>query len=336
MRTSLAAVCVLAMASLPNATAQQSSTGPQAAPRYDTGSILNGIYSNECMGISLPIPAGWTWARESGDTDTMKIGTHMPSGPMILLTLDRKTDPPSFNQVIVMALDGARFNGTAQDFVEHSVQAFVDRDPARYALSRSASPVEYGGKPFYRADYKQNLQNGGTTYYAYLFTKFRGYLLGTLLVTPSATALDEAADILRHISFGADQTNAQCIVGDNTLTGRMAGVIGSTGPATGKAPGSDKVSRVRVSSMIANRLLVTKVEPQFPDAPRPAEAQGPVVLRIVVSKEGNVNGTITAVSGDPKLVPAATEAVKQWKFKPFLLNGRPVEMETTVSVGFQP
>lgn len=89
--------------------------------------------------------------------------------------------------------------------------------------------------------------------------------------------------ILRHIALGGDQTNAECNVGDNRLTGRVVGVIGAIGPTTGKAPGTDRVFRVRVSSMVAHGLLVKKVEPQFPDAARQAGAQGPVVLRVVVS-----------------------------------------------------
>lgn len=298
-------------------------------PRFDTGVIANGIYTNECMGFSLPIPTGWNFSKESGDRGTNRIGTHMPDGSIDLLTMDRHTDPPSLNRIVIIAQDATRFNGTPQDFVTRAVHGFVDADPIRYELLRNTFVVDYGGKQFYRSDYKQNLQNGAAMYLAFVFTKFRGHLLGAILMTRSTAALEEVADSLHHISFAADQTNPACIVGDNTRTGRMAGVIGavSSGP---------KASRVRVSSGVARGLLVKKVDPQYPEDARKAGVQGPVLLSIVVSKEGNVEANINVISGDPKIVPAALDAVKSWKFKPFLLNGQPMEMETTVSITFEP
>ena len=62
--------------------------------------------------------------------------------------------------------------------------------------------------------------------------------------------------------------------------------------------------------------------------------QGVVVLTAIIDKDGNVRN-LQLVSGHPMLAPAAIEAVKQWHYKPFLLNGLPVEVETTVEVTFQ-
>ena len=109
----------------------------------------------------------------------------------------------------------------------------------------------------------------------------------------------------------------------------MVGVIGAVSSGA-------KASRVRVSRNVAQGLLVKKVDPQYPEDARKAGVQGPVLLSIVVSKEGNVEANINVISGDPKIVPAALDAVKNWKFKPYLLNGQPMEMETTVSIKFDP
>ena len=298
-------------------------------PRYDTGVIANGVYTNECMGFSVPIPSGWEFSKESGDTGTTRIGTHMPDGSIDLFMMDKHTDPASLNRIVIIALDATRFNGTAKDFVARAVHGFVDADPIRYELLRNTFVADYGGKQFYRSDYKQNLKNGGAMYLAYVFTKFRGYLLGAILMARSTAALDEAADSLHDISFAADQPNPACIVGDNTRTGRMVGVIGAVSSGA-KGP------RVRVSSIVAQGLLVKKVDPQYPEDARKAGVQGPVLLSIVVSKEGNVEADIKVISGDPKIVPAALDAVKNWKFKPYLLDGQPMEMETTVSITFKP
>jgi protein TonB len=56
-------------------------------------------------------------------------------------------------------------------------------------------------------------------------------------------------------------------------------------------------------------------------------------MHVIISKAGDIT-PIEPVSGDPALVPAAIEAVKQWKYKPFLLNGRPLEVDTQILVNF--
>ena len=91
--------------------------------------------------------------------------------------------------------------------------------------------------------------------------------------------------------------------------------------------------RVRVSSGVSSGLLVKKVPPEYPPEARAANVQGTVVLRANIDKEGNV-ANLLLVSGDPILAPAAIEAVKQWKYKPYLLNGTAVEVETTIQVNF--
>ena len=91
--------------------------------------------------------------------------------------------------------------------------------------------------------------------------------------------------------------------------------------------------RVRVSQGVTTGLLVTKVHPEYPADAKAQKIQGVVVLRVIIDKEGNVS-EIQLISGHPLLAPAAIEAVKQWKYRPFLLKGSPVEIETQVQVNF--
>ena len=92
-------------------------------------------------------------------------------------------------------------------------------------------------------------------------------------------------------------------------------------------------TRVRVSQKVAEVLLVTKVAPQYPDEARAKHIEGSVILETEISPEGSVED-LKVVSGDPLLAAAATDAVKEWKYKPFLLNGKPVAVETQVTVMF--
>lgn len=94
-------------------------------------------------------------------------------------------------------------------------------------------------------------------------------------------------------------------------------------------------SRVRVSQIVMQWSLIRRVDPVYPPDARAKHLEGTVVMKITIDKEGSVYKA-EAVSGAPELVPAAIEAVKQWKYQPYLLNGETVEVETTAEVGFTP
>jgi len=91
--------------------------------------------------------------------------------------------------------------------------------------------------------------------------------------------------------------------------------------------------RVQVGADTASALVVQKAPITYPGAARNAGIQGTVVLRVVTSYSGDVE-EVTVISGDPALAQAAATAVKQWKYKPYLPEGLPAEMETQVSVNF--
>jgi TonB family protein len=90
---------------------------------------------------------------------------------------------------------------------------------------------------------------------------------------------------------------------------------------------------VLIPEEIANTHLVQRVEPQYPERAREQHIQGRVVLAVVVSEQGAVEG-LGQVSGDPQLVLAAADAVRQWRFKPLLHNGQPVKFESRIMLDF--
>jgi protein TonB len=116
--------------------------------------------------------------------------------------------------------------------------------------------------------------------------------------------------------------------------GAMGGVLGGIiGNAPAVVPKAATPQRVRVSQGVSQGLLIRQVKPLYPPLARQARIQGTVVLQAVISKAGDIEG-LHLVSGHPMLAPAAIDAVKQWKYKPYFLNGEPVEVETTINVNF--
>ena len=80
-------------------------------------------------------------------------------------------------------------------------------------------------------------------------------------------------------------------------------------------------------------LLVRKVQPTYPPLAKQARISGSVVLQAVIGKDGSIEN-LHAVSGHPMLIQSAIDAVRQWKYKPYFLNGEPVEVDTQVTVNF--
>ncbi len=116
--------------------------------------------------------------------------------------------------------------------------------------------------------------------------------------------------------------------------GTMGGVLGSVMSSVPMAvPKAATPQRVRVSQGVSQGLLIHKVQPQYPPLARQARIQGVVVLQALIGKDGSIQN-LHVVSGHPMLTNAALEAVKEWRYKPYYLNGEPVEVETTINVNF--
>ncbi|MFI5116232.1 MAG: TonB family protein [Terriglobales bacterium] len=121
----------------------------------------------------------------------------------------------------------------------------------------------------------------------------------------------------------------------------VAPVLGLSGKVPGSLVSSIPTAQpklaptVQVSSGVAQGLLVHQVTPRYPAQARQARVQGTVVLQALIGKDGSVRN-LHALSGPPMLTQAAVDAVKQWKYKPYYLDGQPVEAETQINVKFTP
>jgi TonB family protein len=91
--------------------------------------------------------------------------------------------------------------------------------------------------------------------------------------------------------------------------------------------------RIKQGGNMTAASILSQTRPEYPPLARQARIQGNVVLHVVIDKEGKV-AQLEAISGHPLLVQSAMDAVRQWRYKPTLLNGQPVEVDTTITVTF--
>lgn len=145
-----------------------------------------------------------------------------------------------------------------------------------------------------------------------------------LLIRERADLVDTSAEYQGEIKVADDWVQKALAV--KRQKAEAAGMTNQGGGGGAPVP----PQRIRVGENVQAANLVTKVDPV---APAGAPAGGQVVLTVTISKQGSVQ-EIVVQSGQPMLVPAAIDAVKQWVYRPTLLNGQPVEVVTSVTVSF--
>ncbi len=107
----------------------------------------------------------------------------------------------------------------------------------------------------------------------------------------------------------------------------LAGVV--TAPTTAPRP-----QVLHVSQGVSNGLLIRQIQPVYPQLAIQMRVEGAVVLDATITKDGSVSD-LKLVKGDPMLVRAAVDAVRRWKYKPYYLNGEPIELQTQITINFK-
>jgi TonB family protein len=113
-------------------------------------------------------------------------------------------------------------------------------------------------------------------------------------------------------------------------------VVGAPKPAVvGVAPAPGP-QRIRVGGNVQPSRLISRTEPVYPPELQQLGIEGTVMIRAIISKTGEpTNLQVISTGIDPRLAPAALDSVSQWRYQPTLLNGQPVEVETTIMVDFK-
>jgi protein TonB len=146
---------------------------------------------------------------------------------------------------------------------------------------------------------------------------------------PAREALVVKSQNIKSASNQAEAPQAIPVIGIATNSGdkAIAGLMEAK-------PTVPVLRTMKVSQGVSQGLLLKKVAPDYPAQARQLRIEGMVQLEATVAKDGSVKD-VKVTGGHPILARAAVEAVKQWKYRPYLLNGSPVEIETQISVNFK-
>jgi protein TonB len=104
-----------------------------------------------------------------------------------------------------------------------------------------------------------------------------------------------------------------------------------TVPSTQSQP---KLAKLNISQGVSQGLLIKRVQPKYPQNALSMHLQGEVQLDAMIDKEGNVKN-VKVLKGDAVLSHAAIDAVRQWRYKPYYLDGVPVDIQTQITVNFK-
>jgi len=162
------------------------------------------------------------------------------------------------------------------------------------------------------------------------------------LVQP--TAIPEEVAIIEEEALPQASAGIAGVVGGvaggaagGSAGGVIGGIVGSAPDVAPPPPPPVKKKktpeRIRVGGSVQRANLVKQVRPVYPPLARQARIQGTVRLQAIIAKDGTVQ-KLEVINGHPLLIPSALQAVKQWRYKPTLLNGQPVEVVTQIDVNF--
>jgi len=249
---------------------------------------------NHALGITWEIPKGWQVQKEGA--------SQLGEGYLPLLRLL----PNGAQSVELVEFDCSSEGNTASPNSSLERQGWEPSGHARYYTLG-------GGIPTHGTDFES--KNDPRQYLALLAGQRHGVDVSVLCVADSAPRIEELLKVVLRIRVQPDWGTPE-------------------EPFSATAPGSPP-RQVRVSQGVSQSVLLqaTKVQPMYPEAARKAHIQGLVVMNAHITTEGRIRN-LFVVSGPPSLTQAAIDAVSQWRYKPYLLNGSPVEIETQITVNF--
>ena len=287
---------------------------PGQLPAPSLGTFKDESYSNESLDIQYPLSRDWV-----RETEIMrnKAAANAP-GTYVLLAavhIPQHTAPLEADSSFVLsALDSG--SGSTENCDKYLQALGAGIQSAKQGKQKGdVSKLTIGSRDFYRTDIEFN---SAPRHRAFICNQTKGYLLQWNIAGLSKNAIDAVVSTLNLIQSVNREHPAQSAIDAALKIPRNAPVI---------------PSRVLVSQGVTAGMIVRKVQPIYPEQARQARIQGAVRMRAIVSKTGDVVD-IEVIEGPIELVVSAVNAVRQWKYRPYLIKGEPVEVDTQLTVNY--
>ena len=277
---------------------------PQVAPP-PLGSFSQDTYINDYFGIHYPLSP--TWVRET-QAMRKKLATEGKTTAFVLLAavhIPQNSDV--FEADSSFTLLAMTRSGATLDDCKRTLEATAAELQTRKGnqLQGELSQLSTAGHTFYRANFRP--AHGGE-HRAALCTAIKDYLLEWNISGSSKESVESAVSTLNAITAAAPKP----------------------APETEAPPPID----VPKSAMSPQDMVIKKVPPVYPQGARHDHIEGTVVMSAVISKEGNVSD-VEVLDGPLELAVSAVNAVRQWKYRPYLQGGQPVDIRTQVQVNYE-
>jgi protein TonB len=279
------------------------------------GTFRDDAYSNSYFGIYYPLSRDWVLATEAIRKRMAADGS--AHGTYVLLSALRIPQNAVFRRadseftVLAASRSGTASPGECKQYLEAVADDLHLRREGK--LKGDLSQFTVAGHDFYRGGFEFR---HGIDHRTFLCTLVKDYRLQWDIAGWSKQAIETAVSTLGSITAAAPATTPQ------SPPAAPATVEPSKSPAS-----------ARVAMGVMTGLLIKKVQPVYPPEAKYAHIQGTVVLQAVISKTGDVVD-LEVVSGPIELVVSAVNAVRKWKYRPYLLMGKPVAVSTQIVVNY--
>jgi protein TonB len=282
------------------------------------GTFKDDMYSNEFFDVAYPLSRDWV-----RETEVMRkrvsAGGQSP-GMYVLVAavhIPQQTAPLEADSSFVLsALESV--NRSCEQYLKSLGDELHSRKEAQQ--KGTAIPLTIAGRDFYRADFEFRESPSHRTF---LCTQSKNYLLQWNIVGLSKGAVESTASTLNAIHAPPSQTPPAARSGIGMAPSSSAGDIQS----------EPQVVSVRVAAGVTQGLILKKAPPVYPQQAKYAHIQGSVRMSAVISKNGDVVD-LEILDGPIELAVSAVNAVRQWKYRPYVLNGEPVEVRTEITVNY--
>jgi hypothetical protein len=266
----------------------------EAYPVPEGGTISNGIYQNSYFALRYPLPAGWT--------EDVKGAPPSTTGYYSLVAL--KPKGPLTATVLISAQDNFFSTGTAQSALDFLMQMKEHLDPSLAGVAPFVV-TNFPGKSLARFDY-----SGAGLHHSLVATEIRCHMVIFGFTSSNSEEIERLIGSLKASSFGT---------GNEVREPTAAASAGAGNPAHWP---------MCIQGYAKPQNIIRRVDPA-PTGPRFAS----VPVRIVIGAEGTVKH-VHAIAGFPEQIQSMSSAVSQWRFKPYRVDGRAVEIETGLLIEF--